>query len=193
MTPELPLQAWLSPKHSPTTLSLLYSKIPLKVGSRVVACITVTPTARVTATQKMGRNRLGGRPAGLPRPIGLGFCPFSTVFLVDDPDALVMTVMTASKAVVAADRPRVRPAGRQVLPATSGTRNFLVKLDKKFRSHMARAGNAVVALAMLAFLQNPMMGCSPDQNDACNSWCHTWCRGGVCKFRGGHHKCHYYC
>nr|CAB3468040.1 unnamed protein product [Digitaria exilis] len=78
---------------------------------------------------------------------------------------------------------------------------------------MARAGNTVVALAMLAFLvasaassdsmccrehrprgeQNPMMGCSPDQNDACNSWCQTWCRGGVCKFRGGHHKCHCYC
>nr|CAB3503902.1 unnamed protein product [Digitaria exilis] len=62
----------------------------------------------VTATQKMGRNRLGGRPAGLPRPIGLGFRPFSTAFLVDDPDALVMTVMTGSKAVVANQRIRIR-------------------------------------------------------------------------------------
>ncbi|KAF8667576.1 hypothetical protein HU200_052778 [Digitaria exilis] len=95
---------------------------PLKVGSRVVACITVTPTARVTATQKMGRNRLGGRLAGLPRPIGLGFRPFSTAFLVDDPDALVMTVMTAPRptGLAQADRPRV-------LPATSGMGNFLVR------------------------------------------------------------------
>nr|TKW21559.1 hypothetical protein SEVIR_4G127100v2 [Setaria viridis] len=75
---------------------------------------------------------------------------------------------------------------------------------------MARAG-AVVALVVLAFLvtttasSNSMcctehrpwgfnqMGCSPDQNGACNSWCQKWCGGGECKFRGGYHQCHCYC
>ncbi|OEL20896.1 hypothetical protein BAE44_0018084 [Dichanthelium oligosanthes] len=76
---------------------------------------------------------------------------------------------------------------------------------------MARAG-AVVALIMLAFLVasaasfNPMccneyrpwgdgnnLGCSPNQNGACDTWCQQWCRGGVCTFRSGYYKCHCYC
>uniref|UniRef100_A0A0E0A938 Uncharacterized protein n=1 Tax=Oryza glumipatula TaxID=40148 RepID=A0A0E0A938_9ORYZ len=31
-------------------------------------------------------------------------------------------------------------------------------------------------------------GCSPNQNDACNSWCQLQCRGGECKQRGDHRK-----
>ncbi|RLM55153.1 hypothetical protein C2845_PM10G12790 [Panicum miliaceum] len=78
---------------------------------------------------------------------------------------------------------------------------------------MARSsvsGAAVVALVVLAFLvaassgsmccrehrpwgNSNEMGCSPDQNGACNSWCQAWCRGGECKLRGGHHQCHCYC
>ncbi|CAL5038685.1 unnamed protein product [Urochloa decumbens] len=75
---------------------------------------------------------------------------------------------------------------------------------------MARAGAAVV-LVVLAFLvasaasSGPMccnehrpwgdnqMGCSPDQNGDCDSWCQTWCRGGECKLRHGHNQCHCYC
>nr|AVY91659.1 DEFL8 - Defensin [Saccharum hybrid cultivar SP80-3280]AVY91664.1 DEFL11 - Defensin [Saccharum hybrid cultivar SP80-3280]AVY91736.1 DEFL8 - Defensin [Saccharum hybrid cultivar SP80-3280] len=77
---------------------------------------------------------------------------------------------------------------------------------------MERTG-AVVVLIVLAFLvasaassnpmcckdylswgsQNQINGCSLDQNSACNSWCETSCRGGECKFRSGHHKCHCYC
>ena len=41
--------------------------------------------------------------------------------------------------------------------------------------------------------QNQMNGCSSDQNGDCNSWCQTSCRGGECKLRSGHHKCHCYC
>jgi hypothetical protein len=41
--------------------------------------------------------------------------------------------------------------------------------------------------------QNQINGCSSNQNDDCNSWCETSCRGGECKLRGGHHKCHCYC
>jgi len=40
--------------------------------------------------------------------------------------------------------------------------------------------------------QNQINGCSSDQNGDCNSWCQNSCRGGECKLRGGHHKCHCY-
>ncbi|RWV76885.1 hypothetical protein BHE74_00056555 [Ensete ventricosum] len=30
-------------------------------------------------------------------------------------------------------------------------------------------------------------------NDACNTWCMSDCRGGECKVRSGLHYCHCYC
>uniref|UniRef100_A0A0E0HQB9 Knottin scorpion toxin-like domain-containing protein n=1 Tax=Oryza nivara TaxID=4536 RepID=A0A0E0HQB9_ORYNI len=36
-------------------------------------------------------------------------------------------------------------------------------------------------------------GCGPNQNDACNSWCQSQCRGGECKQRGDRHFCHCFC
>ncbi|BAD53228.1 hypothetical protein [Oryza sativa Japonica Group] len=36
-------------------------------------------------------------------------------------------------------------------------------------------------------------GCGPGQNDACNSWCQSQCRGGECKPRGDRHFCHCFC
>ncbi|KAG2606229.1 hypothetical protein PVAP13_4NG204400 [Panicum virgatum] len=69
---------------------------------------------------------------------------------------------------------------------------------------MARSlGAAAVALVVLAILvasaehrpwgNSNEMGCTPYQTGACNAWCQAWCRGGECKLRGGHHKCHCYC
>uniref|UniRef100_A0A0D9WQK9 Knottin scorpion toxin-like domain-containing protein n=1 Tax=Leersia perrieri TaxID=77586 RepID=A0A0D9WQK9_9ORYZ len=76
---------------------------------------------------------------------------------------------------------------------------------------MARIGAAAIALLVLVSLVasaaatephccvdfhswgDGSTGCGPDQNDACNSWCQSQCRGGECKLRGDHHFCHCFC